>query len=144
MGMWNALFKTIGRDDLVGDARMQDQAFRLEHSGEIDASISAWTAQRTKHEVMQELGSAGVPCGACMDAEDLHKDPHLLARDMVVPLRHPVRGDIQTPGCPIKMSASPVEFRHAPLLGQHTEEVCREVLGYSDADLALLRREPVT
>ncbi len=141
--MWDALFRVIGRHDLVGDKRVRSRAFRREHLEDIDSSIRAWTIQRTKHEVMRELGSAGVPCSACLNAEDLDRDPHIEARQMMVPLHHPVRGDIRMPGCPIKLSASPVEIRPAPLLGQNTAEVFRELFGFSEGDVARMREDGV-
>lgn len=127
MKMWTALLKTIGRNDLAEDARLSEAEFRSTHADEIDASITAWTLQHTKHEVMSKLGSAGVPCGACMNAEDLHHDPHLSAREMVVTLQHPKHGEITTPGCPIKMSGSPLDIQPAPLLGQHTQEILAQI-----------------
>ena len=92
---------------------------------------------------MRELGEAGLVVGACMNAEDLHNDPHIEARQMVLPFEHPQRGQIRTPGCPIKLSASPVEERCPPLLGQHTREVFAEVLGLSDGDVDQLAEQRV-
>ncbi len=140
---WDLLLEIIGRNELVGDPRMADEDFRREHASEINGAIEAWTWQRTKAEAMRELGAAGVIVGACMNAEDLHHDPHIEARQMVMPFEHPKRGQIQTPGCPIKLSASPVEERCPPLLGQHTREVLEEVLGLSDGDVDRLVEERV-
>jgi formyl-CoA transferase len=140
---WDALFKAIGQEEMAGDPRMKDSKFRQEHAVEINAAIEAWTRQRTKVDVMRELGAAGVIVGACMNAEDLHNDPHIEARQMVLPFEHPQRGSIRTPGCPIKLSASPVEERCPPLLGEHTREVLAEVLGLSDGDVDQLVEQRV-
>ena len=139
--MWDGLFTVIGRPDLVGDERIATSDFLLEHAEEIDDSIRAWTLQYTKFEAMHAMGAAGVPCAACFNAKDLAEDPHLVERGMIVPVHHPVRGDIQMPGCPIQLSASPVEIRHAPPLGEHTSEVLRQLLGCSDEDVASLKGE---
>ena len=126
---WDALFECIGREDWVDSPDMKEPDFRREHAEEIDEAIERWTKQHTKYEVMHTLGALGIPCGACMNAEDLHSDPHVQAREMVVSVHHPVRGDIQVPGNPIKLSDSPVEMRAAPLLGANTEEVFEQLIG---------------
>ena len=69
-----------------------------------------WSA--TKHDVMKILAGAGVPCGACLDTGEVLTDPHLLARDMIVEVEHPVRGRYVTAGNPVKLSASPTRDHH--------------------------------
>jgi formyl-CoA transferase len=86
---------------------------------------------------MKILGGAGVPCGACLDTGEVLTDPHLLAREMIVEVEHPVRGRYVTVGNPVKLSASPTTIGPSPLLGQHREEILAE-LGYSDAQIRAL------
>ena len=95
---------------------------------------------RAKHDVMKILAGAGVPCGACLDTGEVLADPHLLARDMIVEVEHPVRGRYLTVGNPIKLSASPTTIGPSPLLGQHREEILEE-LGYTDAQIQALAAE---
>ena len=137
---WHPLLEAIGRDDLVGDARYETPEARWERRLEVDALVEAWTSMRTKHDVMRVLAGAGVPCGACQDTGEILTDPHLLARDMVVEVKHPVRGSYLTPGNPVKLSSSPTTITAAPLLGQHTEEVLAS-LGYDAATIERLRAE---
>jgi formyl-CoA transferase len=137
---WHPLLEAIGRDDLVGDARYETPEARWERRLEVDALVEAWTSTRTKHDVMRVLAGAGVPCGACQDTGEILTDPHLLARDMVVEVKHPVRGSYLTPGNPVKLSSSPTTITAAPLLGQHTEEVLAS-LGYDAATIERLRAE---
>ena len=96
----------------LDDPRFATPAGRWEHREEYNALVESWTRQRSKYEVMQLLGAAGVPCGACQDTGEVLADPHLRARDMIVDVDYPGRGTYQTVGCPIKLSDSPA--RHPP------------------------------
>jgi formyl-CoA transferase len=87
---------------------------------------------------MRVLAGAGVPCGACQDTGEVLSDPHLLARDMVVEVKHPVRGSYLSAGNPVKLSASPTTITAAPLLSQHTDEVLAS-LGYDPPAIERLR-----
>ena len=138
--MWHPLLRAMARADLIGDARFETGEARWRHKGEVDALVEAWTAARTKHEVMKILAEAGVPCGACLDTGEVLSDPHLHARDMIVEVEHPVRGRFVTVGNPIKLSASPTTISPSPLLGQHSVEILNE-LGYRDADVAALAKD---
>jgi formyl-CoA transferase len=141
--MWHPLLRAIGREDLIGDARYETADARWRHKPEVDALVEAWTMERDKHDVTKILAGAGVPCGACLDTGEVLSDPHLLARDMIVELEHPVRGRYVTVGNPVKLSASPTEIKPAPHLGEHRREVLNE-LGYSETDIAALEADGAT
>ncbi|HJN88037.1 MAG: formyl-CoA transferase [Dehalococcoidia bacterium] len=131
--MWEVFARTIGREELAKDPKYDSQDKRTEIRAEVEAMTEAWTLQRDKQEAMQVLAGAGVPCGAVNDTGDLVKDPHLWEREMIVEPNYPTRGPFLTVGCPIKMSGSPVEVTSPPTLGEHTEEILAEAMGY-DAD----------
>ncbi len=141
--MWSALCRTMGREDMITDERFKDRRSRGHHADEINAAITEWTSRHTKHEVMQMLGEAGVPCGKVLDSVELLNDPHLRERGMVATVQHPVRGEFTMPGCPVKLEDSPVEVRSAPLLGEHNNEVFAEYLGFDAAELERLKQEGV-
>ena len=105
--------------------------------------IEAWTMAHTKHEALEAFGSAGVPAGAVLDSLEVLNDPHLKARNMIVDMTHPQRGDLALPGSPIQMSESPTDYTPAPLLGQHTGEVLSEWLGYEESQVAQLRDQGI-
>src|SRR6185369_7995051 len=94
----------------------------------------------SKHEVMEILAGAGVPCGACLDTGEVLADPHLRARDMIIEIDHPGRGRHVTVGNPIKLSASPTKIEPAPLLGEHRGEILTE-LGYTKDQIDQLTKD---
>jgi formyl-CoA transferase len=141
--MWKPFLGAIGRPELADDPRFTTPDARWENRAALNAIIESWTRQRTKHAVMQILGEAGVPSGACQDTAEVLADPHLSARDMIVDVDFPTRGTYQTVGCPIKLSDSPAEITRPPLLGEHTDEVLRSLCGLDAAALAELRRTGV-
>lgn len=137
--LWLALIRAVGGDEMADDPNYSNYDWVVEHTDELNDMIEGWTMDRTKYEVFHILGKAGVPCGPTLNAEDIYTDPQLLARDMIVTLEHSERGAFMVPGCPVKMSDSPVELEIGPHLGGHTEEVLKELLEMSDGDLADLR-----
>jgi formyl-CoA transferase len=123
--------------------RFEDRTGRVSRVEELEALVEGWTQKRTKHEVMELLAGAGVPCGAVLDSEEVLSNEHLRGRGMVVDVEHPTRGRMAIPGSPIRLSASPTEVTRAPLLGEHNAEVYGRLLGLGETDLAALRRDGV-
>ena len=92
---------------------------------------------------MKILGEGGIPCGAVLDAHDIHSDAHLNERGMITTMDHPVRGSFKLPGFPVQMNESPVDMEHAPLLGEHNVDIYGELLGLTDADLKDLKEKSI-
>ena len=114
-----------------------------ERQEEINDMISEWTIRHSKTEAMKILGELGVPCSATFNAVDIYADEHLRQREMIVEVDHPEHGKFKMPGCPIKLSDSPVSVTTAPLLGQHNAEVYGEYFGYDDEKLKALKEQKV-
>ncbi len=138
--MWEALLVTMGREDLLQDERFGQVTAIRPYRDEVEALVSEWTRQYTKHEVMNALGEAGVPCGACLDSCEVLSDAHLRERGMVVDVTHPTRGTYPVPGSPVQLSASPLDVEPAPLLGQHNADVYGALLGLTTEDVNALKR----
>jgi formyl-CoA transferase len=141
--MWLDFLGVIDQPALAEDGRFATPEARWENREALDAIVAEWTGQRGKHDIMRVMGQAGVPCGACQDTGEVLADPHLKAREMIVDLEYGQRGTYQTVGCPIKLSASAAEITRPPELGEHTDDVLRELLQISDIDIARLREEDI-
>ncbi|MFO1204189.1 MAG: formyl-CoA transferase [Burkholderiales bacterium] len=137
--VWNGLANRIGGEALVKDGRFATIGERRKNQNEMWRLINEFAADYTKTEFMQLLNDLDVPCGPIMSTHDLANDEHVRLRNMYVELDHPQRGKWHNVGMPIKLSDSPADVARSPLLGEHTEEVLRQVLGYADAEIAAMR-----
>ena len=140
---WESMLALMGRADLIGDERFATDDLRKERGPEIEKIISSWTRTKTKFEILKEVTDLGIPCGAVQDTLEVLHDPHLRAREMVVSLDDPVRGEYLALGCPIKIRSNKVEIEPPPLLGQHSKEVLAELLDMRENDLAELEAKGV-
>ena len=101
-------------------------------------------AGHTQEEWIAQLTASGIPCGRINSVSQALSDPHTVAREMVRTLHHPTAGDVKTLGIPFRFSDTPASVRRVPpTLGQHTEQVLRDVLKLSDARIAELRTAKV-
>jgi formyl-CoA transferase len=141
--MWRAFAKILGRPELADDPTLADRLGRVARNDELDAMVEAWTEKRTKHEVLETLGSAGIPCGAVLDSGEVLSDASMIERGMVVDIDHPQRGRFPMPGNPVRMSDSPTEVKRAPLLGEHNAEILGRWLGHSVEELTELEKKKV-
>lgn len=121
----------IDRPDLATDPRYATNAGRVQHRVELEAEIERSTsAQSTSHWLAVYEGT-GLPYAAVNDVQTTLQHAHTKARDMVLDLDHPYCGPLKLVNSPMKLSETPPTVRLAPpILGQHTEEILREHLGY--------------
>jgi crotonobetainyl-CoA:carnitine CoA-transferase CaiB-like acyl-CoA transferase len=141
---WQALCQAIGQPQLATDARFRTAKDRKAHESELDQLLTAWTVERTKWDVTRSLQAAGVAAFPSMNSKDLTEDPHLNARNFFTSLPHPEVGEKIHTGIPWLLTNAPNGVRSpAPLLGQHTDEIMREVMGYTEAQIAKMKEEKV-
>jgi crotonobetainyl-CoA:carnitine CoA-transferase CaiB-like acyl-CoA transferase len=113
---------------------------RVQNRGQLVPILEAVMKTRSKADWLSALEAAKVPCGAINSLAEVFADPQIEARKMVTEWQHPVKDDLKLVSSPIRMSATPVRTDlPPPLLGQHTDEVLRELLNYSDAQLSELK-----
>ena len=125
------------------DERFDSDDLRKKNTPALYEIIAEWTSQRSKWEVMETLGTAGVPCSAVLDTVELFANEHLRARGFIHTLDHPEHGEIQLLGWAPRMSNSHVEIKRAPLLGEHSDEVLRADLDFDASQLQELREAGV-
>jgi formyl-CoA transferase len=137
--VWEALATRIGGEELASDPRFVDINVRRHNQAEMWRLIGEFASNHTKWELMSIFNELNVPCGPVLSTADLVSDEHVMLRQMAVQVPHPERGSFINVGCPLKLSDSPVEVKPSPLLGEHTTEIVREVLGYGDEQVEALR-----
>ncbi len=140
---WDRLLKLMGREDLLGDPRYATPAHRVEREAEVDAIISAWTRQHTKHEAMTAVGNVGVPAGAVLDTMELQNDPTFEQRGIMQTIHHPTHGDFKMPAWPVRIDGKPPALVTSPVLGQHTGAVLQSWLGMNAGEVEALRGDGV-
>ncbi len=146
-GNGDAIFKRLmlamGRIDLAGDAQLARNDGRVPRSAEIDEAIGAWCATQTIDGALATLQAADVPAGKIYSVRDMMRDPQYLARGMFEQHQFADGTPVKLPAVSPKLSATPGATRWlGPALGQHTDQVLRE-LGYSDTDIAAMRKDGV-
>jgi formyl-CoA transferase len=141
--IWEPLCKEMGRPELATDPKYATPEARVKILDEVYGIIEQWTSKFTKYEILDKCNAIDVPCGPVLDMAELLEDESLRARGMIAKVEHPERGTYYTVGSPLSLSDSPVDYRAAPLLGEHNEELLREIMGYDRAQVESLRKEGV-
>ena len=131
--VWDKVCKVIGSEEWITDPNYATPEARLPRLKNISATIEEWTKTKTKFEAMAILNEYDIPCGPILSMKELAEEPSLRQTGTVVEVDHPTRGKYLTVGNPIKLSDSPTEVARSPLLGEHTDEILSEVLGFDES-----------
>ncbi|MDR9459675.1 MAG: CoA transferase [Dehalococcoidia bacterium] len=141
---WHSFIEAIGSPDWAHDDRLTYVLGRLDNVDELDRLVEEWTSARGAVEVMETLQAAGVAAGVVQRAPDTLEDPQLKWLGAIIELEHPVAGKTLYPAIPFHLSGTPpLPSRPAPLLSQHTKEICQDVLGISEEEIENLVNEDI-
>ncbi len=144
-GFWPKIARAIGRPELVADERFATNADRVRHREELDGLIAAETRRRPVAEWEALFEAADVPHAPVLNVGQVLEHPQARARGLVTDVEHALLGRMRTTGRAISLPAHPDgRPTAAPLLGQHTDEVLRELLGCTDDQLGAWREAGVT
>ena len=137
---WELFCATIGRPDLIDDLRFDTGPLRTEHHAELEPILIEAMKEKTTAEWVREFDAIGLPCGPLNNVAQAAALLQVKAREMLVEVEHPRIGRFPLPNTPVKLSRTPGGVRGpSPGLGQHTDEVLRELLGLPVAELGRLR-----
>jgi len=137
--VWGAICDLIGKPEWKTDPEYATPPARLPKLRKIFDTIEQWTMTKSKFEVMDICNKVDIPVGPILSMKEIAEEPSLRATGTVVEVDHPTRGRYLTVGNPVKMSDSVTEVKRSPLLGEHTDEILKDVLGYKAAEIAELK-----
>jgi formyl-CoA transferase len=137
--VWAKICAVIGKPEWVTDPDYAKPEARLPRLKEIFDAIEHWTMTKNKLEAMEILNRDDIPCGPILSMKELAEEPSLRETGTIVEVDHPTRGKYLSVGMPVKLSDSPAEVKRSPLLGEHTDEILRDVLRFDAQKMAEIK-----
>jgi len=137
--VWGEICDLIGKTEWKTDPNYATPPARLPRLKQIFATIEEWTMTKTKFEVMDICNKVDIPVGPILSMKEIAEEKSLRDTGTVVEVDHPGRGKYLTVGNPVKMSDSITEVKRSPLLGEHTDEILKDVLAFKSAEIAEIK-----
>jgi CoA:oxalate CoA-transferase len=142
--LWKAFCEVVDKKQWIEDERFITNAKRTENSAQLGALLEELFRTRTTADWLEALENAGIPCGPINTVDEVANDPHIGFREMIVSTQHPIAGEVKMAGAPIKMSRTPGAVgAPPPILGEHTDEILQNLLGYSRDNIETLRKKGI-
>jgi formyl-CoA transferase len=141
--LWKEFCNAIERPELLERPEFMDNYDRVQAHAEVKQIVEAWTKRRAVKEIVDFMLANKIPCAPIYSVEDVVADPHIANhRGMIRQTEHPIAGSVKVIGSPVNMSETPTAVKSpAPLLGQHSAEILREILNLTADDIFALKRE---
>lgn len=134
--LWEKLCDVLGKQEWLQDPDYASNGSRTNNVKKLQTQMDEVMKDKTISEWMEILEKAGVPCAPINTIDKIVGDPQIKSREMIVEVEHPVAGSLKMAGVPIKMSKTPGAVKTpAPLLGQHNNELLKEMFGWDDATI---------
>jgi formyl-CoA transferase len=138
------LAKAMNREDMLTDERYHTNSVRLTRFDEVNGIVSDWVKTKTKDELQHLLDECGVPMSQIYSIKDIYEDPQYQARENIVEVEHPRLGRVKIPGVVPKFSETPGSIRQiAPDLGEHNDEILKDLLELDGETIASLKEKKV-
>jgi crotonobetainyl-CoA:carnitine CoA-transferase CaiB-like acyl-CoA transferase len=142
--IWKRFCHAIGLERLIHDPEFITNEKRVQNRERLAHLLNEIFLTKTREEWIKILLENGVPCGPVNTVDELFKDPQILERNMLIEIKHPKADKIKQIGIPIKFSETQLQVRYPPpLLGQHTEEVLKNLLNMSTQEINRLKEKGV-
>ena len=141
---WLRMKKIMGNPEWAEDSKYDTVAGRLQNREELDRQIEAWTSELTAEQVMAMLQGAGVAAGVVANAQDMDEDPQLNYYNFYRQLDHPYMGNLRYyhPAA-LKLSGAEAAMARPVLVGEHTDQICTEILGMTKTEIEQLRQKGI-
>jgi len=137
---WLDLCRVMDRDDLLTDARWHDVPERAQDWQQIEAQVEHWTSPQRRDDVARVVAAAGIPSAPVRTLPEVGRDPHLFERGVIREVEYAERGTVKVIGNPIKLGSTAEPLPSPPPhIGEHTDEVLRDLLGMESTEIDALR-----
>ena len=130
--MWGRLCQAVERPEWIEDERFATRELRTQNSDALEEGLSEWFADKEMQKAADHLAALGVPCSPVNTTAQAAQDPHLTEREIMMEIPDPVAGTMWVTGKSIKFGRTPMVVGSTPLVGEHTTEILRDILGYGD------------
>ena len=141
--MWKRVCEALTKPEWFEDPRFATRTDRRANASELESELSEWFLSRTTEEAVEYLSSFSIPCAAINNVEQAANEPHVHEREIMVEVPDPVAGTMFVAGKMIKFSRTPMVVGSTPMVGEHTEEVLQDILGYSQEKIQTLRDKEI-